>query len=106
MLQLLLIILLISASECIGQSCLKKFFQEPDKIHLFIIAILFYSLICYLLVLSYKYKGIGLVNVIWSGISVLLMVSIGVIMFHEKITNLDIIGIILIVVGIMCVMKE
>ncbi len=103
---LLMIIVLISLSECIGQSCLKKLFSEPTRRHLFIVAVVFYSLVCYLLVMSYKYKGMGIVNVLWSGMSILLIVSIGVIFYNEKLTPLDIAGILLIFAGIACVVWE
>jgi multidrug transporter EmrE-like cation transporter len=103
---LLFIILLISISECIGQSCLKKLFDEPSKTHLYLIAVIFYSIICYLLILSYNYKGMGLINVIWSGLSVLVIVSTGVLFFNEKITNLDKIGIFLVLLGILCILYE
>lgn len=103
---LLFIILLISISECIGQSCLKKLFENPSKTHLYLVAVVFYSIVCYLLFLSYKYKGMGIVNVLWSGLSVLVIVSTGVIYFNEKITNLDKLGILLILIGIACISYE
>lgn len=103
---LLSIIVLIAISECIGQSCLRRLFEDPSKTHLYITAVIFYSIICYLLFLSYRYKGMGLINVLWSGISVLVIVSTGVILFNEKITKLDIFGIFLILSGIYCILIE
>jgi multidrug transporter EmrE-like cation transporter len=100
------IILLISFCEGLGQSCLKKVFSNPDKMHLFVAALVFYGIVCYLLLLSYKYKGMGIVNVIWSGISILLIVSIGVLFFQEIITSMDKIGIALIIAGIVFVLWE
>jgi len=102
----ILIILLISISECLGQSCLKSLFNEPKKYYLYFIAVIFYSIVCYLLFLSYKYKSMGLVNVLWSGISVLLILSIGSIFFNETVTRLDILGVILVILGIMCILGE
>lgn len=105
-LPLLAIILLISFCEGIGQSCLKKVFSDPDKMHLFVVALVFYGIVCYLLLMSYKYRGMGIVNVIWSGLSILLIVSIGVLFFQETITNMDKIGIVLIIAGIVFVLWE
>jgi multidrug transporter EmrE-like cation transporter len=56
--------------------------------------------------MSYQYKGMGIVNVLWSGLSVLIIVSTGVIFFEETITWLDKIGIALILMGIGCVVSE
>lgn len=48
----------------------------------------------------------GLVNVLWSGISVLAVVSVGAIYFDETITTMDIAGIMLILAGIGLVVYE
>ena len=103
---LLGIILLIVILECLGQMCLKSYFNNPGKIHLYFIAIVFYAMVCLMLVLSYKYRGMGIINVLWSGISVLAVASAGAIFFHERLTRLDMIGIVCILVGIGCVLWE
>lgn len=103
---LLGLVLLISISECLGQSCLKTYHKHPSELWLWVLGVLFYTIVCVLLVMSYKYKGMGLVNVIWSGLSVLIIVSTGVIFFEETITWLDKIGIALILLGIGCVVSE
>jgi multidrug transporter EmrE-like cation transporter len=48
----------------------------------------------------------GLVNVLWSGISVLTVVSVGAIYFDESVTPMDIFGILLILTGIGLVVYE
>jgi multidrug transporter EmrE-like cation transporter len=48
----------------------------------------------------------GLVNVLWSGISVLVILSLGVLYFGEKITMLDKIGVCLVLVGIGLIVYE
>ena len=103
---LIAIILLISLCESAGQSCLKKLFVNPDEKYLYFVAILFYSIVCYLLIMSYRYKGMGLVNILWSGMSILVICSVGITFFGEKITFMDKIGIGLIVAGIACVLWE
>ncbi len=104
-LNLLFIILLIAVCECLSQSCLKKY-KTDNKIIFYITAVILYSMICYLLVMSYKYKGMGIVNVLWSGISVLGVLSAGIIFFNEKITKMDWIGIVFIILGIFFVLYE
>lgn len=105
---LLTLVLFISISECLGQSCLKKFHINPvsENNYLYYLAVIFYSVVCLLLLLSYKYKSMGLVNVLWSGISVLIILSTGILFFNEKITYLDKLGVILIILGITCIVWE
>jgi multidrug transporter EmrE-like cation transporter len=103
---LLLLVLAISISECLGQSCLKTYHKSPEKTHLYIAGVLFYTIVCALLVMSYKYKGMGLVNVLWSGLSVLVILSTGMLFFGEDITRMDMIGAAMIVAGIGFVVWE
>ncbi len=103
---LLLIILLISVCELFGQSCLKYFYSNDNKPQYYIYAILFYSVICFLLLQSYKYKGMGMVNVIWSGLSILIVLSSGVVFFEEKITTMDKIGVLFVIFGIFLILYE
>ena len=103
---LLSLIILIALAECIGQSCLRSFYNDPSKTGLVLLGVVFYSIVCVLLVMSYKYKGMGLVNVLWSGLSVLVIVSTGMLFFNEKVTRLDWLGIALIIAGIGAVLYE
>ena len=103
---LLVIIVLISVCELLGQSCLKYFNLNKDKPHYYMFALLFYSIVCYLLVKSYQYKGMGIVNMIWSGISVLVVLTGGYLFFGEEITNMDKIGVLMILAGIFFVLYE
>lgn len=105
-LTLFLIVIAISISECIGQSCLKKYHKAPEQTYLYVAGVLFYSIVCALLVMSYKYKGMGLVNVLWSGLSVLVILSTGVLFFDETITHMDMLGALMIVSGIGFVVWE
>jgi small multidrug resistance pump len=103
---LLLIILGISLCELMGQSCLKYFNINNDKPHYYAFAILFYAMVCYLLIQSYKYKGMGIINVLWSGISILVIMSGSILFFGEKITTMDKVGVLFIILGIILVMYE
>ena len=103
---LLLLVLAIAISECLGQSCLKTYHKAPEKTHLYIAGVLFYTIVCALLVMSYKYKGMGLINIIWSGLSVLLILTTGILFFDESITLMDMIGVGMIVSGIAFVVWE
>ncbi len=102
----LLIVFLISLCELFGQSCLKYMNVNKNKYHYYFLAILFYSFVCYLLLLSYKFKGMGIVNVLWSGISVLVILSSSMIFFGETITTMDKIGVLFIILGIFFISYE
>lgn len=108
MIYLIIIILFIAIFECIAQGCLKKYYNNPlpANKYLYFLAICAYSIICLLLIQSYNYKTMGLVNVLWSGISVLVILSLGVFYFGEKITTLDKIGVGLVLVGISFIVYE
>jgi len=85
--------------ECLAQGCLKQTHLTNNKTY-FCISVLSYLVICLLLVKSYSYKGIGMVNLIWSCLSILFVILTGVIFFHERITSNDMIGIVLILIGL------
>lgn len=97
---ILVIIILISIFECIAQGCLKKYFQKKNNLYLFGIGVICYTVVCYLLVQSYGFKSMGMVNCLWSGVSILFIVWIGYAFFNEKIAVQDIVGIVLIIIGI------
>lgn len=103
---LLVIVLLISICELLGQSCLKYLHNNGNKQHFYIFAVLFYSIVCYLLLQSYKYKGMGIINVIWSGLSILVILSSSIAFFGEKITTMDKIGIFFVIVGVFLILFE
>ena len=105
-LYLVVIILGIVLAECVGQSCLKSMFNNPSKTHMFIAGMASYGVVCYLLILSYKYSSMGLINVLWSGLSVLGMLTAGALLFHERITIMDGLGVLLTLAGIALILVE
>jgi len=102
----LIIVCLISLCELLGQSCLKYLDVNKSKYHYYFIAVIFYSFVCYLLLLSYKFKGMGIINVLWSGISVLVILSSSMLFFGEKITTMDKIGVVFIILGMFFISYE
>ncbi len=96
---LIYIILLIVFLEAIAQSCLKK--SKVSNNHSYTcISVIAYCLICILLLKTYTYRSMGIVNLIWSCFSIIAIISSGIIFFHETITLNDIIGILLIFAGL------
>jgi multidrug transporter EmrE-like cation transporter len=106
MITILLLIVLISISECIGTSCLKKMYIDPKKYWLFFVAVGAYIFVCILLFVSYRYETMGLINVLWSGVSILVILGAGMIFFNETITNYDKIGIVFILAGMAFILGE
>lgn len=84
----------------IGQSCLKYYHNNYTQYQYYFYALMLYAVVCYLLVKTYDYQGMGLVNVLWSGISILFGLFAGAIFFKESITDLDKIGVICVITGI------
>jgi small multidrug resistance pump len=93
------IILIIVFFECIGQGMLKQY-NTHNHICFFLLAILCYIIVCSFVAKSYKNNNMGHVICIWSGLSIVIMTTIGVFIYNEKLHNKDIIGITLIILGI------
>ena len=45
----------------------------------------------------------GMINCLWSGVSIILILLVGYFLFNEKLNNRDITGIILIIIGIILI---
>jgi len=93
-----ILVLLIAITEACGQIALKKCRIE-NKMEFFGLAIFCYIIVCLLLYKTYAYKEMGMVNVIWSGMSVLVIVTTSVILFNENLNYWDFLGIALIMLG-------
>lgn len=97
---LYLIILLVSCFEALAQSSVHYANKKNNKWFI-LIGIICYIIVSFLIYKAYNYKGVGMVNAIWSGMSIVLMVLIGVLVFKEKITTQEYIGIFLILLGML-----
>lgn len=93
-------ILVVAIFEAFGQSFL-AWARKTNKIYWLFIGIACYSVVAYGLYMSYQYKGVGIVNALWSSLSIVLMVAIGHILFHERLSRNEWIGIGLIIAGIL-----
>jgi multidrug transporter EmrE-like cation transporter len=103
MIEIISLIFGISCCEALAQTCI-RYYKIHKTFLLLVTAILFYALVVFLLHKSYKYKGVGLVNVLWSGMSIIIMLSVGIIVFKEDIHLHDMIGILLIVIGMFLIL--
>lgn len=105
--KLLLVVLLLSIGiiECIAQFCLKKVYLGGPW-PLYAVAFVCYAAVCVILVQSYKYETMGLTNVLWNGVSTVLIFLVGIMFFQERLTGLDIVGTVLVMGGIACILWE
>ena len=97
MVYLLVIGILLSETIAIG---LLKEYSMTSNLAFYILGILFYVLVTMLLVQSFKYEGIGIVNVLWSAFSMLLVVGVGVIFFKEHLNLPEIVGVSMVFGGV------
>ncbi len=59
-----------------------------------------YILVSYFLVKSFKYEGMGVVNILWSAFSVTSVVLVGVLAFDEKVDMKEVAGILFVLGGL------
>ena len=78
---------------------LKKFSLSSNYLY-FALGIIFYALVSFFLVKSFKYEGMGLVNVLWSAFSVILVVGVGALYFKESITAVEMAAMFMIFAGV------
>jgi len=95
----LLFVILISCSEAVAQSLSYQSFNKKSKA-LFVASWLMYLIVVYLLYRAYHYRGVGYINVLWSGVTTLLMLFIGYTFFGERMRFWEWIGVALVMMGI------
>lgn len=75
-----------------------------NKNPLFIVSTcLFFGLAGYMFARSVRFESIGIANAIWGGLSAILIVASGYILFKENIAPIQIFGIAAIVIGLVLV---
>lgn len=92
---LLVLILFVVACEAVAQSCANNLRHSGYMAYL-IAGGLFYTLVVYLLSQAHQYAPMGVVNAIWSGLSVVTITAVGYFAFSQKIAadQLTVMGII------------
>jgi multidrug transporter EmrE-like cation transporter len=82
-------IVLICIFESFGQYCLKQYEKNNLRTYFFA-GIIAYFIVCCLLCVCYKNKAnIGNVNLIWSCLSIITVISVGYLFLNEKIQQKD-----------------
>lgn len=92
-------VLLILLSETTALSFLKEYSLSgsPKSLGL---GLGFYLLVSIFLIRSFRYEGMGIVNVLWSAFSVILVVATGMFLFGEKIGTMEITGMMMVIAGV------
>ena len=91
---------LVVIAETIAQYNIKESLIKNSNI-CFIFAICGYAFVCLFLRQIYSNKGtLGITNLIWSIFSIISILMIGIIFFHEKLNKFDMFGIILCIIGL------
>lgn len=93
---------LVGIFEAFAQSSIQWAQKYDSKWHL-LLAVGCYTVVSIFLYVAYNYKGVGIVNVLWSGMSIVLMLTIGYFIFDEKVTFMEWVGIAFIFVGMMII---
>lgn len=94
-----LLVIGILISETIALSFLKEYAVNAN-ILFYGLGLLFYIVVTMLLVKSFKYEGMGVVNVLWSAFSIMFVVGAGIIFFKEKIHLVEILGVLMVLGGV------
>jgi multidrug transporter EmrE-like cation transporter len=99
-LDLLKWISLVVIAETVAQYNIKESLIKKSNMR-FIFAIFGYTFVCLFLRQIYSNKGaVGITNVIWSIFSIVSILMIGIIFFHETLNKYDMFGIILCIIGL------
>jgi multidrug transporter EmrE-like cation transporter len=94
------LIFFVVISESFAQYNIKESLEKQSNIR-FIFAIFAYVFVCLFLRQIYNNKGsIGITNVIWSIFSIVSILIVGIVFFHEKVNNWDLLGIFFAIIGI------
>jgi len=96
--ELLWLIVATGIIEIAAQVCAKKSYITNDKRYM-LTTFLLYGIISLLLIRTYKYSTMGLVNAMWNAFTTISIVVIGMCVYGEKINGWGISGIALTLVG-------
>lgn len=90
----------ISGVEACAQSLSYLAYSKSSSLY-FVASWIMYLVIVFLLWKSYHYKGVGYINVLWSGLTTAFMLLIGYFVFGERLSREEWVGAVFILVGIL-----
>jgi multidrug transporter EmrE-like cation transporter len=86
------IILFVVLFESIAQFHIRKGRELESQLYT-LIGLVSYCVVGLLLFKCYEFEGVGMVNLIWSVLSIVSMTAIGYMFFDEEINKYDLLGI-------------
>lgn len=95
---LLAFVIAIVFVECAAQYCLKKY-ASSKVAYWYLLGVLIYAIIAYLIVLSFGYEKMAIVNIMWGGLSALILSLMAYFFYNEELTMKQIVGIVIVLVG-------
>jgi small multidrug resistance pump len=94
------IIIAMSLIELFAQIFIKTYY-DTKKVYWFFLALMFYSVILYLLYRAYFFTGLAVANGLWSALTLLLTTVVGIFYYKESLGMAELSGILLTTVGIL-----
>lgn len=80
------LLILIVLCETIAQ-CFANTYRHNNSIIIFLLAVFLYALVIYFLSEAHKHADMGILNGVWSGLSVIVISISGILFFDEKLSN-------------------
>jgi multidrug transporter EmrE-like cation transporter len=100
--KLAIIILLLIGCEAVGQTLLEKASLEDNNNLLVIGGVVLYAIVGYIYYIALSSNiSLAIVNIIWQAATILIITLISVFYFKQKLTNKEIIGIVIVAIGSM-----
>lgn len=96
-------IIMVSGFEAAAQSLIAMARKGGGRIPLLLLGMACYCGVAYGLYVSYQYRGVGIVNALWSSLSIVLMLLIGRLFFKEHLSGQQWFGIALLIAGILVI---
>jgi multidrug transporter EmrE-like cation transporter len=93
-----LFVLVIVVVENMAQFCLKEY-QKSNVLYWYLLGVVFYAAIAFLLVISFQYEKMAIVNIMWGSLSALILTLVAYYFYGETLTQLQIFGIVIILIG-------
>lgn len=88
---IVLVLLIVMAEDCAMSSIEASALGKGNMF--FILGVLFYFLVCVLLKRSFQTKGMGVINTLWSALSVITVAAVGCFYFGEQLTRMEIVAV-------------
>lgn len=100
LLSLVGLIVVLTGIEAVGQTLITKHAERPNMWY-FVLASLIYGLVVpWMLWYSLQYEGVATVNLMWNVLTIIVMTTIGYVLFKEQVNHLHLISILFAIAAI------